>query len=297
MGGAMTDFFNEYHPVVNAAFFMSVLFMAMFTNHPALQIISFIGALFYLLILKGFSGTKGILFGSLIMFLMVTLLNPIFNHKGVTIITYFSNGNPLTLESMVYGMSAGFMFITVILWFACHNEIMTSDRLMYLFGKMAPALSLIFSMCLRFVPLYKKRIEEISLARSGIGKNPKKGSLWSRMTSAMAIFSIFVTWALESSIETADSMRSRGYGLKGRSAFSLFRFKKRDGFLLLFILLIDLILIYLMKDRVFKIVFYPSIKISMVRRETILGILLFTILALLPTGISLWEELRWKYYK
>ncbi|MDO5713107.1 MAG: energy-coupling factor transporter transmembrane component T [Tissierellia bacterium] len=292
----MGDFFNEYHPVVNAVFFISILFMAMFTNYPVLQIISILGALIYLIILKGFSGAKGILFGSLIMFFMVTLLNPIFNHKGVTILTYFKNGNPLTLESMVYGMSAGFMFISVILWFSCHNVIMTSDRLMYLFGRLAPALSLIFSMSLRFVPLYKKRIDEITLARSGIGMNPKNGNLWNRMKSALAIFSIFVTWALESSIETADSMRSRGYGLKGRKAFSLFHFRKRDGILLTFIVFIDFLLLYLMKDRVFKIVFYPAIKIAKVRLETILGILAFAFLAFLPTGISIWEEWRWEYY-
>lgn len=292
----MSDFFHEYHPVVNAAFFVSVLFIAMFTNHPALQICGLVGSIIYLLILKGFSGTKGIFFGTFITFLALTLLNPIFNHQGVTILMYFSNGNPLTLESMIYGMSAGLMFITVIFWFAAHNEIMTSDRLMYLFGRMAPALSLIFSMSLRFVPLYKKRIGEITLARGGIGKDPRKGKLWDRLKAALSIFSIFVTWALESSIETADSMRSRGYGLKGRTAFSLFRFTPRDGWVLALILAIDGILLYMIKNRVFKIVFYPSIKIAKIRPETVIGIVLFGILCLIPSGISLWEEWRWKYY-
>jgi energy-coupling factor transport system permease protein len=46
-----------------------------------------------------------------------------------------------------------------------------------------------------------------------------------------------VTWALENAIETADSMKSRGYGLKGRTAFSIYRFDKRDGRALIFLLL------------------------------------------------------------
>ena len=37
-----------------------------------------------------------------------------------------------------------------------------------------------------------------------------------------------VMWALENGIDTADSMKSRGYGLPGRTAFSVYRFDKRD---------------------------------------------------------------------
>ena len=35
----------------------------------------------------------------------------------------------------------------------------------------------------------------------------------------ITILSIMVTWCLENAIETADSMKSRGCGLPGRSAF------------------------------------------------------------------------------
>lgn len=292
----MTDFFKDYHPVVNGAFFISVIFFAMFTNHPGLQLCSLVGSISYLLILRGFSGVKGLLFGSFITFLLITLLNPLFNHQGVTILTYFRNGNPLTLESMIYGLSAGLLFISVILWFACHNEVMTSDRLMYLFGKMAPALSLVFSMSLRFVPLYKRRIKEIAFARAGIGRDASQGGLWRRIKEGLAIFSIFITWALESSIETADSMKARGYGLPGRTAFSLFRFHKRDLGMLLFILGVDGLLFYCFSTRVFKMVFYPAIKIAKFRFETGLGLVLFFILSMVPTGVCLWEEWKWKYY-
>lgn len=46
------------------------------------------------------------------------------------------------------------------------------------------------------------------------------------------MLSILVTWALENAIETSDSMRSRGYGLKGRTAFSIYKFTKKDKGLL-----------------------------------------------------------------
>ena len=38
-------------------------------------------------------------------------------------------------------------------------------------------------------------------------------------------------------METADSMKSRGYGLPGRTAFSLYRYSRRDRLLLLWLTL------------------------------------------------------------
>ncbi len=46
-----------------------------------------------------------------------------------------------------------------------------------------------------------------------------------------------VTWSFENAVETADSMKSRGYGLPGRTAFSLYRFSRRDRLLLLWLAL------------------------------------------------------------
>ena len=76
--------------------------------------------------------------------LFSAVLNPLFNHEGATILTYLPDGNPLTLESMLYGVSAAAMMVTVILWFSCYNSVMTSDKFLYLFGRVIPALSLLF---------------------------------------------------------------------------------------------------------------------------------------------------------
>ena len=44
----------------------------------------------------------------------------------------------------------------------------------------------------------------------------------------MRALSVTVTWALENAVVTADSMKSRGYGLPGRTAFARQRFDGRD---------------------------------------------------------------------
>ena len=53
--------------------------------------------------------------------------------------------------------------------------------------------------------------------------------------TAITILSIMLTWSLENALETADSMKSRGYGLPGRTAFSIYRFDSRDKLALLWL--------------------------------------------------------------
>ena len=94
--------------------------------------------------------------------LMAAIVNPAFNHEGGTLLTYLPSGNPLTLESIVYGLAAATMLIAVIIWFSCYTEVMTSDKFVYLFGRIIPALSLVLSMTLRFVPKFKAQIKVVS---------------------------------------------------------------------------------------------------------------------------------------
>ena len=159
---------------------------------------------------------------------LAALVNPAFNHEGQTILTYLPSGNPLTLESMFYGVAAAVMLASVVLWFSSYNEVMTSDKFVYLFGRVIPALSLVLSMALRFIPKFKAQMQVVSEAQACIGRDTKNGSVFRRVSNAIKIFSIMVTWSLENAIETADSMRSRGYGLPGRTAFSIYRFDDRD---------------------------------------------------------------------
>ena len=157
-------------------------------------------------------------------------------HEGETILTYLPSGNPLTLESIVYGFAAAAMLAGVICWFSCYNAVMTSDKFVYLFGRVIPALSLVLSMTLRFVPKFKAQIRTVSGAQRCVGRDVSDGGILQRARHGMTILSILVTWSMENAIETADSMRSRGYGLPGRTAFSIYRFERRDRRMLLALL-------------------------------------------------------------
>ncbi|MBQ7759356.1 energy-coupling factor transporter transmembrane component T [Anaerotignum sp.] len=230
------DAFSSYHPLVNFLYFALVLGCTMFFMHPVSLCISLAGALSYGIYLKGWKMVRFTLFYLLPMMLMAAILNPAFNHAGVTILTYLPSGNPLTLESIAYGIGAAGMLAAVILWFSCYTEVMTSDKFGYLFGRIIPALSLILSMTLRFVPKYQAQFRVVREAQKCVGRDISDGGIISRIKHTVTIFSIMVTWALENAIETADSMKSRGYGLKGRTAFSIYRFDGRDKMVLLWLL-------------------------------------------------------------
>ena len=233
---ANRDTFSGYHPLINFLYFAMVLVFSMFFMHPACLASSLGCAVTYNIYLNGRKAVKFSLLYMLPLMLITALVNPVFNHEGMTILTYLPSGNPLTLESVAYGVASSAMLISVITWFSCYSAIMTSDKFVYLFGRIIPALSLVLSMTLRFVPKFKAQLAVVSDAQRDIGRDVSTGSIINRMRNAITILSIMLTWSLENAIETADSMKSRGYGLDGRTAFSIYRFDGRDRAALLWLL-------------------------------------------------------------
>ena len=224
----MNDAFSSYHPLVNFSYFAFVFAFSMIFMHPVCLGISLICAFIYSISLKGTRAAKFNFVFLLPMMLITAVINPAFNHEGVTILTYLHTGNPLTLESIAYGIAASAMLAAVVCWFSCYNEVMTSDKFVYLFGRIIPAMSLVLSMSLRFVPKFKARIKEVSQAQRCIGRDVSNGGVIERARHGITILSVMITWSLENAIETADSMKSRGYGLSGRTAFSIYRMDGRD---------------------------------------------------------------------
>nr|WP_245363403.1 energy-coupling factor transporter transmembrane component T [Cohnella thailandensis] len=262
--------------------------------HPVFQGIALASSVIYSLMLKGMRALKFNLLYMLPLLLIAALINPAFNHAGVTILFYLKNGNPITLESILYGIAAAVMLVTVIIWFSCYNAVMTSDKFIYLFGRILPALSLIFSMVLRFVPRYKNQIRKISHAQRSVGRDATQGSPLQRARNGIRIVSIMTTWALENAIETADSMKARGYGLPNRTSFSLYRFDSRDRLTLgLQAVLIAVILAgAALGENTIR--FFPSIRMEPIAPFGGIVYAAYGALCLLPVGIQIMEDIKWR---
>ena len=224
---------------------------------------------------------------------MAAIVNPSFNHEGTTLLCYLPTGNPLTLESILYGVAAAMMLASVITWFSCYNAVMTSDKFVYLFGRVIPALSLVLSMTLRFVPKFKAQFQVVSEAQRCVGRDTSTGSVLQRLKNAITILSIMVTWCLENAIETADSMKSRGYGLPGRTAFSIYRFDDRDRAALLWLGFCGFYIFAGWMAGGLYWRYYPTMKGSELTPFTASFQLVYLALCLTPVIVNNLEDRKW----
>lgn len=291
----MKDRFSHYHPLVNFLYFTLVIGFSMVLNHPLSQGISLLCACVYGMQAEGKKAVLFCLKWCLPMVLMTAMINPAFSHEGVTILMYLPTGNPLTLESILYGISSGVMIATVMLWFVHFNRVITSDKFIYLFGRIIPALSLVLSMTLRFIPKFKAQMHLVVDTQRSIGRNISEGSLLQRIGIGITVLSVMITWSLENAIDTADSMKSRGYGLKGRSAFSIYRFEDRDKTVLVFLSFCGLFLLAGTIVSAFGFRYFPYIRYMEPDAVTLSFQFVYLILCGLPIVLNATEEKKWNY--
>lgn len=312
----MATGFKSYHPWVNVIFFTSVITFGMLFLHPVCLFVSFFASVCLDIRLKGRKAVKEIFTFIPPMLIFVTLINGIFNHYGMTVLYEISNGNNITLEAYIYGFALGLTVVTTMLWFFCFNEIVTADKMMFVLGKGIPKASLVVTMALRFVPLYRRKYTEISQAQKGFMQSEDDKKLLNRIRNAVKSVSILVTWVLENAIETSDSMRARNYGVGKRSFYSRFRFTKSDGFVLLLITIADIVVaICKLKDGLYAS-YNPYMIINSQKTDGITylireinmvinplsffefaTIVIYILLCFLPLIIDLKEELNWRRLK
>ena len=284
--------FARFHPTVQFIYFSSVIFFAMFIREPVFLGISLVFSVIYSTYLGQRNILKALLLFIVPMFVLIAVINPLFNHGGVTILFYLPDGNPFTRESLIYGFVSGGLFSVTMLWCICLRYIMTSDRIIYLFGRIAPKLSLLISMILRFIPKLSSHFREVRNARKSIGRDITDGNFRERISNGVRIVSAVIQWAMENSIDTADSLESRGYGLARRTSFSLFRFEKRDFGILLIISLCDICVLwgYFSGDLEFD--YFPMI--SEIKWNLPLTAV-YLVLCIMPLILDISEDMKWKY--
>lgn len=289
--------FKSYHPIVNFTYFAFVIVFNMIFMNPICLAISLISSFAYS-IMAGKSKALKFNIGFIVPIILIAIIvNPLFSHEGITILGYLPSGNPITKESILYGVGTGIMLGSVICWFSCYNLIMTSDKFIYIFGRITPSLSLILSMVLRFVPLFKQRLKAISNSQKAIGKDISQGSIIQRAKNGLNILSIMITWSLENAIETSESMKSRGYGLKGRTAFSIYTMDYRDKRELILMLILGGYIIAGSILGGIDFTYYPSTSPIKIDLFSVSIYTAYLLLCITPIIIEGREELKWKYLK
>ena len=279
------DAFSQYHPAVNFVYFALAIGFGVVIQHPAYMLAAVVGSGAYYLLLKGRKGLKTCAALAPV-FLLITLVNPLFNVLGETVL-FSVLRRPYSLEALYYGAVVGGMFVVMMLWFGCYNAVLTSEKFTSLFGKLIPALSLLLVMVLRLIPGLMRKSAQISGARRGIGKAAEGGAAKDKILGGMTVLSALTDWALEGSVVTADSMRSRGYGSAKRTNFRRYTMTKRDWWLLVLTALLTLAIL-LSGGKTAE--FIPTLQIAPLSR----GFGAYCLFLLLPTALHLKEAITWR---
>lgn len=287
---------DNIHPIVLFFYFLIIIFISMFTVNPIMILISFTSSLLLYALLTSFKKMMKMFWGFLIFILLMALINPIFSRNGSTVlftIRYYK----FTLESMLYGFFTTMMLTSVIIWFASYSLVFKSDKFIYLFGKVIPKTSLVLSVTLNFIPRFTRYFKEVDDAQKALGlySIENKGFL-NKVKMKLRVFSIVLGMGLESSIDTADSMRARGYGLASRSNYSIFKWKISYCFLGIFWLIISsIIIIFLVKTGEYN--YYPSMDKFSFDYKSIILYSAFFILTISGTILEIKENILWHYLK
>lgn len=286
--------FVDFNPSAVFIYYMCVTVPAMFCMNPVLMAISFTGGLAWYIVFNNRQNLK-----RLLLFFAVPLLgavvNPVFNHKGSTYL-FFVNNSAVTLESVVYGAVSGLMIGAVLVWFASFSQIMTTDRLLYVFGGLSPKLALILSMTLRYIPLFRRQIAKTNSSQRALGLYDED-TVPDRIRGGMRIFSVMVTWALENGVITADSMTARGYGVGRRSRFAIFKWRRSDMVLTVISVVLFAGVVCGIGLKYIAFEFFPVFAPVPLSGQAVTVYVMYGILVAVPVIIQMKEDARWNYLK
>ena len=284
-------FFDNLHPAVSMAYFVLVLVLTLICMHPVMVALSFLGASWFSIRLRGLKSYGRTMCFVGPMFILIALANPLFNHRGVTPL-FEINHLWYTLEATIYGLVSACSLCAVVIWFTCYQKVMTSDKFLYLFGKPFPGTSLLITMTLRFIPQLQQNRREIKQAQAML--NEKGTRLFQKLGMALRNLSVLLTMSLENAVETADSMKARGYGARRRTTFHLFRFDGRDARTLGAIVAIGGVVILARCFGHGYMEFYPRMTPLVLGAASYTMFVFCAVLMLLPGILETKEAIRWR---
>ena len=285
--------FETCHPAVNLLYFTAVITGMIAFRHPVFLGISFLCAFAYSLRRNRW---KALVFNLILIPLTVlfAFYYSSYHHFGMTELRLNFVGNRMTLESLVYGLVLGFVIAGTMIWMSCVYSVFTTDKVVYLFGKVSPRLSLFLAILLRMVPRIKQEGRRINTARRGVGKGTDQGNLLQRTVNSIRIFSMLISWTIGALATASDSMRSRGSVLRGRTAFSIYRFDNRDRAYVigLFACLTITAMGYLLRQT--RMVYDPRLQWTPLTVMSYAFYLGYAVFCLMPLGLELYTEWRFR---
>ena len=267
---------EKLHPIPCFLYFFSVIGMTIFSRNPIILAESLLGAALTAALSGRMRGAPWLIATAA----LAAITNPVFAHNGATPL-FFVGDIAFTLEALLYGAAFGAMLAASVMWGAASVRFMTSDKYIWLLGRIFPAAGLVLSCAIRFVPLFIGRAAEFAGARRAVSLREQLGA-----------FSAALSYSAEEAMSVADSMRARGYGTGRRGFYSEYRLTSRDLAVLFVVAICGISCIALTMAGAGIFYFYPALSPLKFRPSDIALYAAFGILCLLPAALILREEIK-----
>ena len=258
----------------------------MFSMQPVLIALSLAGGLAYGFATRGAARTLGALRWQLPVILIIALVNPLFSASGST--ELFRIGmRAVYLESMVYGLCMGGLFVASVLWFGAAASMLEYDKVLALLGNAAPVIALMISMCMRLIPQFLRRGRTVLAVQDAIdvpGRAPADP-----VRSRLRASSVLMGWGMEDSLERADAMRSRGWGAATRrTTYARYRLGRSDVAALAGLALFGAVAVAVAWTATTQYSFYPQLSVP----APWLGYVVYAAWMMLPCALHAIDEKR-----
>lgn len=285
----MKDAFSKCHPAVNFLFFAGAICLTVLILHPVYLLVGALTGATYYLLLNGKKGIKTLV-ALLPLFVLLTVINPLFNTMGKTVL-FFLFGRAYTWEALLYGAATAGVFVVMLLWFGCYNKVLTSDKFTSLFGNLIPSISLLLVMVFRMVPNFIRKTGQIFGARKSIGKGlGESATVKEKFKNGISVMDAMTSWALEGGIVTGDSIRARGYGTAKRTSFMIYRMTAADWQLLAVMIGLLALSVTAVCLGQTTAEFVPDLQLA----KSSWGIVAYACYLLIPTVLHIKEAVQWR---
>ncbi|SEF50606.1 energy-coupling factor transport system permease protein [Caloramator fervidus] len=228
--------------------------------------------------------TFGYIKFSLYLSILIIVLNLILNRNGNTIL-FKINGFYLTLESLIYSIFMSVRLIAILIVFAVGNILIDPDDVFSfiskIFGKTALVMSLVFRLSFKMIRQFNE-IKEIEFIRG----NTFEGNFLKRIKSYSQVINILFLSSLEDSIDLAEAMYSKGFGVSKRSNYNEVYLNFYDKVLIFLVIILFLNFITYLGLGYNKFSFFPTVD-SFIKRTSFLG-MFFSLSFFLITFVNWW---------
>jgi len=285
--------FASVHPAPCFLYYVGLVILAMTIYHPLFLFFALCSQVLLNFMQDGGRRLKASARFYIFLGLFIALANPFVSHRGQTVLFYFLD-NPITLEAVVYGIAMMMSLLTVLISLVSYNMVITPDKFMFLFSSAFPKTAFLCMMAMRFVPVLRRRSQEIAVVQKTRGTDISTGTFMQRIKNGMQILIILVTWSLEEAIITARSMRARGYGvIKNRSSYFDYKMTRRDWivFFLIVSSWVNLMFLWYMDIGHFQI--YPELTPLTLDVNTVIFLVASFVYLAIPLLFEGAEKLAW----